>query len=54
MATYEAGDMFDHTAARGFIQLWGLPLKIRAARDKALGKPSDAADAEKAMAEIDS
>ncbi|MBD3183445.1 argininosuccinate synthase [Candidatus Poribacteria bacterium] len=34
MATYEVGDMFDHTAAEGFIQLWGLPLKIKAAREK--------------------
>jgi argininosuccinate synthase len=33
MATYDVGDMFDHTAAEGFIQLWGLPLKIKAARD---------------------
>jgi len=33
MATYDVGDMFDHTAAEGFIQIWGLPLKIKAARD---------------------
>ena len=36
MATYETGDMFDHSAAKGFIELWGLPLKIKAARDKKL------------------
>lgn len=36
MATYEAGDMFDHTSAKGFIELWGLPLKIKAARDNKL------------------
>jgi argininosuccinate synthase len=42
MATYDAGDMFDHSAARGFIELWGLPLKIRAAREKALSKSPDA------------
>ena len=36
MATYEAGDMFNHTAAEGFIELWGLPLKIMAVRDKNL------------------
>lgn len=36
MATYETGDMFDHSAAKGFIDLWGLPLKIKAARDKKL------------------
>jgi argininosuccinate synthase len=41
MATYEAGDMFDHAAAKGFIELWGLPLKIRAAREESLGKPAD-------------
>ena len=29
LATYDEGDMFDHQAARGFIQLWGLPLKIQ-------------------------
>jgi len=35
MATYEVGDMFDHSAAKGFIQLWGLPLKTIAVRDAA-------------------
>ncbi len=25
LATYSAGDTFDHTAANGFIKLWGLP-----------------------------
>ena len=54
MATYEAGDMFDHSAAKGFIQLWGLPLKIRAARDESLKKLSDAADVKEAMADVDS
>lgn len=38
MATYEIGDMFDHSSAKGFIELWGLPLKIKAERDKALDK----------------
>jgi len=38
MATYDAGDMFDHSAAKGFIELWGLPLKIKAAREKAFEK----------------
>jgi len=28
LATYEAGDRFDHTAAAGFVTLWGLPLKV--------------------------
>lgn len=34
MATYDVGDMFDHSSAKGFIELWGLPLKIKAMRDK--------------------
>jgi argininosuccinate synthase len=28
LATYDAGDRFDHTAAAGFVKLWGLPLKV--------------------------
>ncbi len=38
LATYEAGDRFDHTAAEGFIKIWGLPVEI-AAR-KAPASPS--------------
>jgi argininosuccinate synthase len=30
LATYERGDMFDHSGAVGFIKLWGLPLKTQA------------------------
>jgi argininosuccinate synthase len=30
LATYEKGDQFDPSAAPGFIQLWGLPVKIQA------------------------
>jgi argininosuccinate synthase len=52
MATYEAGDMFDHSAAKGFIELWGLPLKIKAARDKNMEKKP--ADLEDAMAKVHS
>lgn len=29
LATYEEGDKFDRTAAKGFIQLWGLPFRGR-------------------------
>ncbi len=29
LATYDEKDAFDHQAAKGFIQLWGLPLKIQ-------------------------
>jgi argininosuccinate synthase len=32
LATYEAGDRFDHDAAAGFVRLWGLPLKVWAER----------------------
>ena len=34
MATYDAGDMFDHTAAEGFVKIWGLPLEIAARKAK--------------------
>ena len=30
LATYEAGDLFDHTAAVGFIKIFGLPVEIAA------------------------
>ncbi|MCD6386368.1 argininosuccinate synthase [Candidatus Sumerlaeota bacterium] len=30
LATYEVGDMFDHSAAAGFISLFGLPIKVQA------------------------
>jgi argininosuccinate synthase len=46
MATYDAGDMFDHSAAKGFIELWGLPLKIKAAREKAHSKSPGAVEPE--------
>jgi argininosuccinate synthase len=32
LATYEAGDQFDHDAARGFIRLWGLGQQTQAQR----------------------
>jgi argininosuccinate synthase len=30
LATYDKGDKFDHSAAVGFIRLWGLPVKTQA------------------------
>ncbi|MDQ3826943.1 MAG: argininosuccinate synthase, partial [Actinomycetota bacterium] len=33
LATYDAGDTFDQSLAKGFVQLWGLPSKIAAQRD---------------------
>jgi argininosuccinate synthase len=37
LATYDEGDTFDQSLAKGFIQLWGLPSKIAAKRDKQNG-----------------
>ncbi|MDQ1628882.1 MAG: argininosuccinate synthase [Actinomycetota bacterium] len=33
MATYDSGDMFDQSLAKGFVELWGLPSKMAARRD---------------------
>ncbi|MBV9313815.1 MAG: argininosuccinate synthase [Pseudonocardia sp.] len=33
LATYDEGDAFDQTLAKGFVQLWGLASKIAAKRD---------------------
>ncbi len=30
LATYEAGDAFDHRASPGFIHIWGLPVRVQA------------------------
>ena len=35
LATYDAGDTFDQSLAKGFVELWGLPSKIAAKRDQA-------------------
>jgi argininosuccinate synthase len=35
LATYDEGDSFDQSLARGFVELWGLPSKIAAKRDQA-------------------
>ena len=37
LATYDAGDTFDQTLAKGFVELWGMPSKIAARRDQRLG-----------------
>ena len=37
LATYDEGDMFDQSLARGFVELWGLPSRLAAARDARLG-----------------
>lgn len=35
LATYDTADVFDHAAAKGFIDLWGLPLKTWAKSERA-------------------
>ena len=34
LATYDTGDKFDQRLAKGFVELWGLPSKIAAYRDR--------------------
>jgi argininosuccinate synthase len=34
LATYDTGDTFDQSMAKGFVELWGLPSKIAAMRDR--------------------
>jgi argininosuccinate synthase len=36
LATYDSGDVFDQALSRGFVELWGLPSKIAADRDRKL------------------
>ena len=36
MATYDTGDTFDQGLAKGFVQLWGMPSKLAAAREQRL------------------
>jgi argininosuccinate synthase len=33
LATYDTGDTFDQSLAKGFVQLWGLPSRMAARRD---------------------
>jgi argininosuccinate synthase len=37
LATYDTGDTFDQALAKGFVELWGLPSKIAAMRDRQAG-----------------
>ena len=34
LATYDEGDVFDQSLAKGFVDLWGLPSKVAARRDR--------------------
>jgi argininosuccinate synthase len=38
LATYDEGDMFDQSLAKGFVDLWGLPSRLAAARDARLAR----------------
>jgi argininosuccinate synthase len=37
LATYDTGDTFDQALAKGFVELWGLPSKIAAMRERQAG-----------------
>jgi argininosuccinate synthase len=43
LATYDEGDAFDHKSAVGFIEIFGLPLRVEAARHGAVGRNYGAA-----------
>jgi argininosuccinate synthase len=43
LATYDTGDAFDHASAVGFISIFGLPLRVEAARHGAVGEHYGAA-----------
>jgi len=34
LATYDTSDTFDQRLAKGFVELWGLPSKVAAMRDR--------------------
>ena len=41
LATYDAADTFDHAAAKGFIDLWGLPTRVWARQRRKVGKEGE-------------
>lgn len=41
LATYDEGDAFDQSQARGFIEIFGLTAKLAAARDVKFGNGVD-------------
>jgi argininosuccinate synthase len=38
LATYDEGDTYDQSLAKGFVDIWGMPSRIAAARDLRVGK----------------
>ncbi|HUF22613.1 MAG TPA: argininosuccinate synthase [Vicinamibacterales bacterium] len=49
LATYDAGDAFDHTAAEGFVKIWGLPVETAARKSPAKVAEAQAAKADSAI-----
>ena len=47
LATYDTGDQFDHTAATGFMTIWGLPEKVEALAGRKKGRQKTAAKKKK-------
>jgi argininosuccinate synthase len=43
LATYDEGDQYDQSLAKGFVDIWGMPSKIAARRDLANGDTSSTA-----------
>jgi argininosuccinate synthase len=43
LATYDEGDKFDHSAAEGFIKIWGLPVETAARKALKVAQPEPAA-----------
>ncbi|HEX4655162.1 MAG TPA: argininosuccinate synthase [Mycobacteriales bacterium] len=41
LATYDSEDTFDQTLAKGFVELWGLPSRIAAARDERMERGAE-------------
>jgi len=41
LATYDSGDAFDQSVAKGFIDLYGLPYGLAAQRDRRLADSSE-------------
>ncbi|MEX2270737.1 MAG: argininosuccinate synthase [Vicinamibacterales bacterium] len=49
LATYDAGDAFDHTAAEGFVKIWGLPVETAARKSPEKVAAAQAADSRLAI-----
>jgi argininosuccinate synthase len=52
LATYDEGDKFDHTAAVGFIKIWGLPVETAAKRAARSDKAAEESRAKQTPAPV--